>query len=49
MEELDHPRVGGEKSISAPSWGPGMGSPPRRQGKDCLMMKGAMNHGITPA
>ena len=45
----DHPRVGGEKSISAPSWGPGTGSPPRRRGKDispCSLLAASR---ITPA
>ena len=45
----DHPRVGGEKSISAPSWGPGTGSPPRGRGKE---VGAAVYHdlsGITPA
>ena len=45
----DHPRVGGEKSISAPNWGPGMGSPPRGRGKDLYCQEHPRPPGITPA
>ena len=45
----DHPRVGGEKSISAPSWGPGIGSPPRGRGKDLLLLLSKAVLRITPA
>ena len=41
--------MGGEKSISAPSWGPGTGSPPRGRGKGPHLEKTAVRGGITPA
>ena len=45
----DHPRVGGEKSISAPNFGPGTGSPPRGRGKVHRYLRGPLPLGITPA
>ena len=45
----DHPRVGGEKSISAPSFSPGTGSPPRGRGKADSGLQEVSSYGITPA
>ena len=45
----DHPRMGGEKSISAPSWGPGTGSPPHGRGKAAVIIFALFSMGITPA
>ena len=45
----DHPRVGGEKSISAPSWWPGTGSPPRGRGKAAFVVRFDSGIRITPA
>ena len=47
--ERDHPRVCGEKSMVAPSWGPGTGSPPRMRGKVSLIGVTDTAPGITPA
>ena len=45
----DHPRVGGEKFISAPSCGPGTGSPPRGRGKAKDFGEQCRASRITPA
>ena len=45
----DHPRVCGEKSMVAPSWGPGTGSPPRMRGKVLAALMPTNALGITPA
>ena len=45
----DHPRVCGEKSISADSFSPGTGSPPRMRGKACSALLISRHTGITPA
>ena len=49
IKSQDHPRMGGEKSISAPSCGPGMGSPPHGRGKGSRNEGLEGNRGITPA
>ena len=49
VPRVDHPRVGGEKSISAPSAGPGTGSPPRGRGKAFQQLVVHAVDGITPA
>ena len=45
----DHPRVCGEKSMVAPSCGPGTGSPPRMRGKEHRQRQTVWKDGITPA
>ena len=47
--DRDHPRVCGEKSISADSFSPGTGSPPRMRGKVNSPPQRLINFGITPA
>ena len=45
----DHPRMGGEKSISAPSFCPGTGSPPHGRGKGRRKTLRHSTKRITPA
>ena len=47
--DRDHPRVCGEKSISADSFSPGTGSPPRMRGKVNSPPQRLIKFGITPA
>ena len=45
----DHPRVCGEKLVSAIVYYTQLGSPPRMRGKGCILAGGVGAQGITPA